>query len=1167
MTITNSSLRLAALVAGVAVALALMGAVAIAPVQAAGLTQVQIQSITSLLASFGADAATIANVTAALNGQATPGTGSNNPNTGACPALSRSLQQGSSGADVKALQMFLNGNAQTQVSVSGAGSPGNESTYFGAATKAAVTKFQTLNNVSAIGIVGPATRAAIAAVCGNGTPGVPTVPGTGGSVSVSAGAQPVNSLAVASAARVPFTTFTISNNSSAAVLVNSVTVQRVGLGVDANFSGVVLLDSNGLQIGNAKTLNSNHQANIGDSGFTLGAGQSMTFTVAGNIAAAATAQSGQVVALQVVAINTGATVSGSLPITGASQTINTTLTLGSVSTSTSAFDPGVAQTKNIGDAGIKFSGVKFTAGSAEDLKLYSIRWRQVGSVTSSDLANVVTVVNGTSYPATVDATGKYYTTIFPGGIMIPKGDSLDAYIQGDVVGSNASGRNVDFDLDKVTDVYFVGQLYGYGVAPSGSFTPWYNGYVVTLSGASVTTINKDNAGVNAAQNIAVNVSNQPLGGYTIDLKGEAISVGSTVVTFATTTASTGLLTNVSIVNANGSVVAGPVDTTWVSGVMTATFTDTITYPLGKNTYSIRGKVPSTATNGATVAATTVPSSGWTSMTGQSTGNSVSLTNASFTMNTMTVKAGSLAIAVSSTPAAQNVVAGAQQFTFANIQLDASQSGEDVRISTIGLTASTSGALSAASILTSCQLWDGTTALNGGSNVVNPTITATAFTASTATFTLDSTLVVPKSTVKTLALKCNVASGATGSLKWGITTAQVAALAVTGVSSGATITASGTTNNGQLMTLTSTGSVVASTDSSSPSYAIAAGSQTGVTLGVMKLRATNEDVSLTRIGLKLTNTASSSASDLTQVYLYKGATLIGTASFVGGNVNATSTLSAPLTLARDTDTVITVKADIAALGTSQPGVVGHLIAVDVDTAGTNTQGTGGQSGSTINATGSTAVSGVRIFKSFPTVAKGTLPSNNLSNGEQKLLRFMVTANANGDLGIARFALTIATTTVNVTGIDIFAYTDSSYSTPVTGLSSDGGMEATDLALTTSGEWTSSASELEIDATTSGGASTTVQVPAGSTRYFEVRGTVSNASSGDSIQTTLLGDAAFPVLAASTFMGNFTTLNADSNDDFIWSPNSTSTAVVADLDWTNGFGVVGLPSSGLSETISL
>src|SRR5262249_44561636 len=147
--ITNTSTRLAALVAGVAVALALMGAVAVAPAQAAGLSATQVQAIVSLLASFGADQATINNVTAALNGQATSGSGSSSGSTGgACPVLSRSLQLGSSGADVMSLQQFLNASANTRVAVSGAGSPGMETTYFGPATQAAVIKFQAANNVS-----------------------------------------------------------------------------------------------------------------------------------------------------------------------------------------------------------------------------------------------------------------------------------------------------------------------------------------------------------------------------------------------------------------------------------------------------------------------------------------------------------------------------------------------------------------------------------------------------------------------------------------------------------------------------------------------------------------------------------------------------------------------------------------------------------------------------------------------------------------------------------------------------------------------------------------------------------------------------------------------------------------------------------------------------------
>jgi hypothetical protein len=179
-TITNkTSRRFAALAGGMALAVALMGAVAIAPARAASLTAAQVQAIVSLLASFGADPATIANVTAALSGQATAGTGA------ACPVLTRSLSLGSTGADVMSLQKFLNTSADTRVAVSGAGSPGLETTYFGPATRAAVIKFQAKNSVSPIGVVGPATRAAIVAVCG--TSGGNTGGNTGGSTVLKGG--------------------------------------------------------------------------------------------------------------------------------------------------------------------------------------------------------------------------------------------------------------------------------------------------------------------------------------------------------------------------------------------------------------------------------------------------------------------------------------------------------------------------------------------------------------------------------------------------------------------------------------------------------------------------------------------------------------------------------------------------------------------------------------------------------------------------------------------------------------------------------------------------------------------------------------------------------------------------------------------------------------------
>lgn len=84
-------------------------------------------------------------------------------------ALSRGLEIGSTGADVRTLQQILNMNSATQVAASGTGSPGHESTYFGPATSAAVKKFQVKYGIAkagqaGYGYVGPATRAKLNAL-------------------------------------------------------------------------------------------------------------------------------------------------------------------------------------------------------------------------------------------------------------------------------------------------------------------------------------------------------------------------------------------------------------------------------------------------------------------------------------------------------------------------------------------------------------------------------------------------------------------------------------------------------------------------------------------------------------------------------------------------------------------------------------------------------------------------------------------------------------------------------------------------------------------------------------------------------------------------------------------------------------------------------------------
>ncbi len=73
------------------------------------------------------------------------------------------LTVGSTGADVMALQVYLNAKGFT-VSATGPGSKGSETTMFGGATKAALAKFQASVGIApAAGYFGPKTRAYVVA--------------------------------------------------------------------------------------------------------------------------------------------------------------------------------------------------------------------------------------------------------------------------------------------------------------------------------------------------------------------------------------------------------------------------------------------------------------------------------------------------------------------------------------------------------------------------------------------------------------------------------------------------------------------------------------------------------------------------------------------------------------------------------------------------------------------------------------------------------------------------------------------------------------------------------------------------------------------------------------------------------------------------------------------
>ena len=439
-----------------------------------------------------------------------------------CPfEWTTNLKMGVLSNDVVKLQQFLNADTSTAIALIGAGSPGMETTKFGGMTKKAVIAFQNKYAAEILvpngltqgsGIVGTATRAKLNSMCAkvsNSQSGA--VLGASFTVadvlSIFVPIQPAQSIMPANALYVPFTNITLTAG-SADVTVSSMTINRVGPGSDQVFADIDLNDSEGSVLSTAY-FNSRHEAIFKDE-FTIPAHTSMTLTVVGDAAGDLSGHDGEMPALQVTSIVASSPVEGSLPMRGTGQIANASLVIGSADATLSSYDPNNARIRYINDTNVTFSGIRINAGSGEAMRLDSITWEQNGTASMNDIANVVTVINGTTYPTVVE-DGRSYTSIFPGGIIIPKGNSLELSVRGDLL-TTGSNRTVQFDIHGGTDATLFGTTYGFGIAlvPGGntstsgnsvfltdtgdtdgaSLTPFFSGSVVTISSGLPTYIGR-----------------------------------------------------------------------------------------------------------------------------------------------------------------------------------------------------------------------------------------------------------------------------------------------------------------------------------------------------------------------------------------------------------------------------------------------------------------------------------------------------------------------------------------------------------------------------------------------------------------------------------------------------------------------------------------------------
>ncbi|KKU77125.1 MAG: hypothetical protein UY03_C0020G0010 [Parcubacteria group bacterium GW2011_GWA2_47_64] len=1191
-------------VLGLMLSLTLVAGVGVQTANAA-LTTSQVDAIISLLTSFGADTSTISNVRASLTG-GTPSA----PMTGTGYTFTRNLKQGDTGDDVKQLQMLLNAAADTQVSMSGAGSPGNETSTFGPATKAAVVKFQNkyasevltpVGLSSGTGFVGAGTRAKLNSMGGSvvvtppTTP--PTTPSTEPPVVVPSGlgiavtkspVQPSAQLAPLKAARIPFTNVTFTAGSSD-VTVNGLVVERVGQSVDAIFDSVILLDETGMQVGLSKTLNSQHQATLTQS-FVVKAGQTRTMTIAGNRPTSSTAaHAGMAAGLSLVQVNTGATVSGSFPITGTIQTINEGLTIGTVTAARGSLDPGTSVTKEVGITGYTFSSIRITAGSAENVRLKSVRWNQTQSAGASDLANIKVYVDGTAYDPVITDAGQYYTASFGSGIVLEKGYSKEISIKGDVIGG--SGRVVDFDIAKRTDINLSGELYGYGIMPD------FDGAAAAADGADVHnaddyyydaaqltidvgSMNISTSNAAPAQNIAINTQGQPLGAFIVDVKGEPISVGR--MAFNVTLGDNDAddiddITNITLVDANGSVVAGPVDGTTAdssytsgSGEGSFVFSDSVTFPVGQNTYFLKGKIGTDMNNNTTITASTTPSNDFATVRGLTTGKTITpAPTSALTFAAMTLKSGALTVSALTQPPAQTVIAGGKQIEFARYVFDATASGEDIRVTTVPLyNDATTGV---AADLTNCQLRDGTktgTSYTTGSNVKNPSTLA-----STTTFTFDGTgLLVTKGTSKTLSLTCDLKSGTSANIYWWGIDGSATWTGATGLASAQTIEETINDANGQKMTASSGGSYTVTADSSSAyDYRAVKAGTLNVPLAAFKFEADlTEELMIQKIALQLGNVASNSPADLEnrKVTLWVDGVQVGEAQFGADTDYATSSALTNVKLGKGPSGVktIVVKGDLRGHdantnsdSTAGNGGYGAFLGITYDGSNTGVNGnyaTGLDSGA--NVTGYTTdvtTNGVRIFKNVPTIRVTNLGANTLVTGDP-VYKFTVTnPDASSDMMLYKVSFGISTSGPAGFNVQDFELRGG-------GVLAVAAVDGVDVETLNTTGMPPDAVEIVF------GANEARRIPAGGSKEYVLSATVAGMAAGtNSLNVKFLNDTAYPPLAF--LMGSSTGVNvtndATSTNNFIWSPFSTTSPTTAataekNLDWTNSYGVPIYDKSG-------
>ncbi len=1026
-----------------------------------------------------------------------------------------------------------------------------------------------------------------ATISGVGT-SVVTGPAGNLTVALSPNTPAANGILLGGAARVPMTTVRLTAGSTP-VIIDSLTIERKGVASDSEFASFDLLDGNTMLPLNdsSKSLNSNHQAVFNDD-ITVPANASWDVIVSANMAADLSAVAGEypVISVAGMVLKNNSTMSGTLPIMGNVFLSNGTITVGTATIASGSNNPS-AVTKQVGQKDYIVTSIKVTNNSSatgQNMTLKSVTFTNNGSTSPTDVANLRLVNSNTGVTlgtmATVTGDKVSFTNL---NLPILKGNNVNLDLKLDIVGG--SGRTIDYDVQKQGDVVVFDELRGYNVLPTypNSSEPYFNAAAATVDNGHLRI---ESVAV-ATQTIQENKNGVLIGKFKFVVEGEPINITrlpiKTILNTSTAGANITDITNITLKDPAGmAVVSGqdPTSNGWSANsnsdqVGTATTTDTFTAPIGETVYSVYADLSSDFSANDTIQTQINPAmviaKGDT--TGDTLTNSTDITpTVDVTGSTMTVKSVDLNVSVSSSPAAQTLVAGASEVEVADIVLDAATSGSDVRVTQFKIPVKTTAPVFP-DIVTSFKIYVGGVQVPVDSTSTSySTAGSTAGGNATTTLTIATgNLTIPALQSKTVVIKANIGTGATsGSFKVGSQVDSITAID----SEGQTFTPDYTPNDGQSMTL-SGGGILNISNATDPRAGMVVGNTTTV-VGQFTAQAKNDTIKLNSFGFTIQapdqgrqGTTIADQLNGLEVWELGGGSALGTALVTGNN--ATVTPSSPISLSINSSKTYVVKANWKLIDhLTSPAVSGGGLKVNM----TNVDTTGQAAGSstvTLNGNG-TAFNTQSSFLSTPTVTLDSASNTISGSGVFDLFKFHITPSAGGPVGIAKLSFGITTSTVSVAGGGFQLYqSDSSGSQ---GNLISGNTDFKSIFAGTAGS-KSLVAEARMDNSDTNSYNTTdsgENFYFSGTKYFTLRGTISghtgSSTDSESVATVLAGDAAY----ASSSLVNYAAVDGTDTglDDFIWSDlnfDLNSTTATQNLGWFNGFRVPGLDNnSTTAETIS-